>query len=134
MKITSFNDLLVAASRQAEPQRLLFVFVGVEMPEQASAEQQRRFAEKTGGYLSPRMCVDKSPAEITDFAALVEESRATGKEWDMVFAGGLGGLKGQPPTPDQVERSLKVMIELIQGGRVGKLLAFDKKGLPVRFM
>ena len=32
MNIASFDDLLVAARQQPEPQRLLFVFAGVELP------------------------------------------------------------------------------------------------------
>lgn len=134
MNIASFDDLLAAARQQPDPQRLLFVFVGVEMPAQPSAEQQQRHAQKSGGYLSPLMCVDKQPSEVADFAALVEESRATGKEWDMVFAGGLGGRNGQPPTSQDIDSALKAMIESIQGGRIGHLLAFDKQGVPVQFL
>ena len=35
MNIASFDDLLVAARQQPEPQRLLFVFAGVELPDDA---------------------------------------------------------------------------------------------------
>jgi len=36
LRITSFDDLLRAARHQAEPQRLLFVFMGAELPDDSS--------------------------------------------------------------------------------------------------
>ncbi|MEO8923737.1 MAG: ribonucleotide reductase subunit alpha, partial [Caldimonas sp.] len=41
MSISSFDDLLRAAREQPEPQRLLFVFAGAELPDDSSAVQQR---------------------------------------------------------------------------------------------
>ena len=64
MEITSFDDLLHAASAQPEPQRLLFVFAGVELPDDATPAQRERFAAGQGGALVPMMCVDKRPEEI----------------------------------------------------------------------
>ena len=43
MTISSFDDLLQAARSQPEPQRLLFVFAGVELPDDATPEQRTRF-------------------------------------------------------------------------------------------
>lgn len=133
MSIRNFTDLLAAAKTQPEPQRLLFVFVGVEMPAQPSPEQQRRFAEKQGGYLSPVMCVDKLPSEVASFAALVEESRATGKDWDMVFVAGQSGRGGQAPSAAEAEPMLKRMVDLIKAGSIGNFIAFDRQGDPVQF-
>ena len=46
MEISSFDDLLRAARQQPEPQRLLFVFAGAELPEatrpRSSARGSRR--------------------------------------------------------------------------------------------
>ena len=133
MNIATFDDLLAAAAIQPEPQRLLFVFVGAELPDAPSPEQQERFAQKRGGYLSPLMFVDKLPAEVADFAALVDESKATGKSWDMVFVAGMSGRAGQPPSPQDAEPMLKKMVESIKGGRISHLLAFDRQGMPVQF-
>ena len=36
MNITNFDDLLQAAAMQHEPQRLLFVFAGKELPDDAT--------------------------------------------------------------------------------------------------
>ena len=44
MNITSFDDLLRAAKAQPEPQRLLFVFTGAELPADASDTQREQFA------------------------------------------------------------------------------------------
>ena len=78
MSISSFDDLLRAARQQPEPQRMLFVFTGAELPDDSTPEQRRDFAAGAGGALVPLMCVDKTPDELTTFAALAEESRATG--------------------------------------------------------
>jgi len=67
MEISSFDDLLVAAREQPEPQRLLFVFAGAGLPEDSSPEQQASFAAGVGGELTPMMTVDKSPASLTTF-------------------------------------------------------------------
>ena len=89
MNIASFDDLLVAARQQPEPQRLLFVFAGVELPDDATEAQRARFEQGQGGALVPRMCVDKTPQELPSFAALVAEAQqftAPGHDWVMVFA------------------------------------------------
>ena len=53
MQIQHFDDLLRAARAQPEPQRLLMVFVGTELPEGASPEQRARFAQGEGGAWCP---------------------------------------------------------------------------------
>ncbi|HET7160419.1 MAG TPA: ribonucleotide reductase subunit alpha, partial [Burkholderiales bacterium] len=71
MVISSFDDLLRAARMQPEPQRLLFVFAGVELPADSTPEQRAGFQAGQGGALIPLMSVDKSPDELETFAALV---------------------------------------------------------------
>lgn len=133
MQIRSFADLLVAAGQQPDAQRLLFVFVAAEAPANATPEQQARLQQKTGGYLAPQVCVDKLPAEIASFAALAEESQATGKPWDLVFVAGMGGRGQQAPSSQDAEPMLRKMVDSIKGGSVGNFLAFDRAGDPVRF-
>jgi hypothetical protein len=133
LRISSFDDLLRAARRQPEPQRLLFVFTGAELPEDSLPEQRRRFAAGTGGALVPLMCVDKTPDEITTFAALVEESRASGPEWTIVFVAGLAGQRGCALTHDDAEAPLRGMVEAIKAGSHKSFIPVDRDGQPVLF-
>jgi hypothetical protein len=119
--ISSFDDLLQAARQQPEPQRLLFVFTGAELPEDSTTEQRARFAAGLGGALTPLMSVDKAPDEIRDFQALVEESRQFGQEWSVVFVAALSG-SGNP------EQALERMIASIKAGSPGALIPFDRQG------
>lgn len=97
MQITNFSDLLDAARAQGAPQRLLFLFAVRELPVNHTPGQKKRFDAGQGGALTPVMCVDKEPGELTDFAALARESAATGQPWDVVFAAALAGQDGAAP-------------------------------------
>ncbi len=133
IRISSFDDLLRAARQQAEPQRLLFVFMGAELPADSSPEQRRRFAAGAAGALFPLMCVDKSPDELTTFAALVEESRLAGPEWAVVFVAGLAGKRGQTLSHDDAEAPLQRMVDAIRAGSCGSFIPLDRDGHPVLF-
>ena len=133
MNIACFADLLSAASTQTEPQRLLFVFVAAELPEDATEAEQQRHAEGQGGSLRPVLCVDKLPAEVQDFASLLEESERTGLRWDLLFAAGLSGRAGHAPGADEAEQPLKMMVGAIETGSVGNFIAFDRQGKAVSF-
>jgi hypothetical protein len=129
--ISSFDDLLRAAREQPEPQRLLFVFAGAELPGDSTAEQRTRFEAGQGGVLTPLMSVDQVPSELGTFAALVEESRQFGHDWAIVFVASLSGRRGRPPTPEEAGRSLQYMIESIKAGAIGSFLPFDRQGQPM---
>ncbi|MFZ3182772.1 MAG: ribonucleotide reductase subunit alpha [Pseudomonas sp.] len=133
MNITEFADLLTAAAGQAEPQRLLMVFVAAELPADATEAEVQRHAEQQGGSLRPVLCVDKLPSELADFAALLAESQRTGIAWDLVFAAGLSGRGGIAPSGDEAEQPLKMMVGAIESGSVSNFLAFDRAGHAVSF-
>jgi hypothetical protein len=133
LSISSFEDLLHAARQQPEPQRLLFVFMGAELPEDSTPEQRQRFAAGSGGALVPLMCVDKSPDELTTFAALAEESWLSGPDWTMVFVAGLAGQGGRALTHDDAEAPLRRMVDAIKAGSHGSFIPFDRNGRPVLF-
>lgn len=133
MEISSFADLLRSARAQATPQRLLFVFAGAELPQDASAEQRAGFAAGEGGALVPLMCVDKTPDELQDFAELLQESLQLGADWRIVFAAALGGAGGRAPSSADCELPLQRMVEAIRQGTHGALIPFDRRGLPVQF-
>ncbi len=83
--------------------------------------------------MSPVVCVDKSPDELSDFTALVAESKRSGATWEIVFVGALSGKDGNPPSADETENSIQMMIESILQGGAGRFMAFDVEGNPVSF-
>jgi hypothetical protein len=131
--ISGFDDLLRAARAQPEPQRLLFVFAGAELPDGSTPEQQQRVAAGAGGALVPLMCVDKSADELDTFAALVEESRGAGPAWAIVFVAGMAGRGGRAPTSGDAEAPLRRMVDAIKAGDHGSFIPFDCSGQPVIF-
>lgn len=128
MTLHNFSDLLQAAHQQPEPQRLLLVFAGAELPRDATAEEKVRFGRGEGGALTPRVCVDKTPDEIESFAALREESTRTGIDWDILFVAALPGRGGFAPSTDEAVQPLQMMVEAIKGGRIGEFLAVSRQG------
>ena len=133
MNISSFDDLLCAARKQPEPQRLLFVFANAMLPDDSAPEQRARFAAGQGGALMPLMSVDKDPEAMDTFAALVEESRQFAPDWAVVFVASLPGRDGRAPTSTEADHSLQRMIESIKTGAFGAFIPFDRQGQPVLF-
>ena len=132
MEISRFDELLQAARAQAEPQRLLFVFAGVELPDDATPAQRERFARGEGGALVPQMCVDKAPDELVSFDALVQEAAQFGKEWTLVFAAALSGTLQRAPTSQDAEAPLERMEDAIKRGMHSGLIPFDRSGHAVQ--
>ena len=132
MDIAHFDDLLAAARAQTEPQRLLLVFAGASLPAGASAAQQAAFDAGEAGELGPLMCVDKSPAELADFQALLAEAATLAQPWALVFAGALGGSAGQAPGAQVVDAALQTMVEAVRTGDIGRYIAFDRGGHAVQ--
>jgi len=128
VNISSYEDLLNAANAQAEPQRLLFVFAGAELPDDCTAGQKEQFQARKGGALSPVMCVDKLAGERGSFAGLVEESRQTGASWDVVFVACMPVQSDAAPDGDETGQAFRVMIKSIQDGKIGNFLAFSPEG------
>ncbi len=133
MDITSFDDLLQVARAQSEPQRLLFVFAGVELPEDATPQQRQRFEQGGGGALVPLMTVDKLPAELPDFPALAQEAAAFGPQWQIVFAAAMSGRGGAQPGSAQADAALQRMVQAIRQGLHDAFIPFDRQGHPVVF-
>lgn len=131
--ISRFDQLLEAAAAEPEPQRLLFVFATAGLAQDATIEQRERHADGRGGALAPLMCVDKAPDELSGFEALVDESRAAGPPWQVLFVAALGGRDGQPPHATQVEQALQTLVERVRDGRFEGLLALDPSGAPLHF-
>ncbi|MFO1246051.1 MAG: ribonucleotide reductase subunit alpha [Ramlibacter sp.] len=131
MNITSFDDLLFAARSQPEPQRLLFVFAGAELPGDATPQQRASFEAGEGGALVPLMTVDKAPDEIASFHTLLEESLTFSQEWRILFVAAMSGHNGNPPSSVDAERLLEGMVESIKQGAVGSFISLDRQGQAV---
>lgn len=126
-----FEQLLQAAAAQAEPQRLLFVFTQAELPENPTPEQRERFKAGSGGALKPLACVDKSPAELSTFEALVDESRHACPPWQVLFIAALAGQEGRPPSTALVDSALHAMVEAVKAGRFAGYMALAPNGEPI---
>ena len=133
MNLSSFNELLQAARAQPQPQRLLFVFAGVELPDDSTHEQGVRFAAGQGGALVPLMVVDKDAGALLDFEALARESEHLAEDWQMVFAAALSGRHGQAPSSADCELPLQRMVQAIREGSHGAYIPFDRQGQPLLF-
>lgn len=131
LRISDFDDLLRVARQQPEPQRLLFIFAGAELPEDCTPEQRARYEAGQGGALVPLMSVDKAPAELASFAALVEESLQFGREWGVVFVAAISGRGGLAPTAAEIDRALNGMTESVKAGMFGAFMPFDRQGSPL---
>ena len=133
MTISSFDDLLQAARAQPQPQRLLFVFAGAELPDDSTADQAASFAAGEGGALVPLMVVDKDAAELPDFAALARESRQFKQNWCIVFAAALPGSNSRAPSSSDAEQPLQRMVEAIRQGSHAAFIPFDRQGQTLLF-
>ena len=131
--ISTFDDLLQAARTQPEPKRLLFVFAGVELPDDATPAQRERFEAGQGGALHPLMCVDKRPDELASFGMLVDEASQFGPSpWGIVFAAALPGKGNRAPTSEDAEAPLQAMVEAIKRGEHSGYIPFDTQGHTVQ--
>jgi len=126
--ITHFSDLLQVACTQPEPQRLLFVFVAAELPDNPNKDQVERYKTHRGGCLSPVMYVSMLPEKVVSFNSLKDESEHMGKHWDMLFVAALSGNAGHAPSLDVAEGRLQMMVESIQVGIVEDFLVFNRVG------
>lgn len=131
MNIQTFDALLSAARQQPLPQRLLFVFAGVELPDDATPTQRLEFERGEGGALVPQMCVDKGVDELHSFDQLVREAEAFGQPWGMVFAAAIAGTPGRLPSSTDAEQPLQDMVEAIRQGQLQAFIPFDPQGQAV---
>lgn len=121
-----------ACTRQAEPQRLLFVFVGAEKPGEITPNRRVKESEmndtRKGGALTPLMCLDKLASELGTFASLIETSVPAELSWDIVFVAGASEKPEIKVSRKETEQILKGMNQLIEEGNIGRFLAFNRKG------
>ena len=123
--ISSFNELLQAASQQDDAQRLLLLFANAESSSKKHKSTQR-------GTIAPVMCVDKLPQEIASFEALTEEADAISKDWNFVFIAGLSGKGDVAPTTEEADPYLNKMTnDLASGQDMSQYVVFDRSGSAI---
>ncbi|MYN45657.1 hypothetical protein GTP23_11415 [Pseudoduganella sp. FT93W] len=127
MQINSFEDLIMAAAMQTQPQRLLIAFAVAE----AEPDSEPGAAGRT--TLVPVMCVDKQVGELDTYANLVEEAQAMGQHWDVMLISTLSGQNGVLPDPQRTDAALNQMLGHIQQGQMDRMLAFDRSGDMLRY-
>ena len=130
---SGFEQLVTAAAAQPEPQVLLFVFAGAQLPADATPAQRETFEQGAGGELTPLMCAEKELAQLTSFDALVSESREVGPPWQVVFAAGVSGSNGKAPSGALVGQALNTMVDRVRHGAVHGLLALTASGDVLSF-
>jgi ATP/maltotriose-dependent transcriptional regulator MalT len=133
MNITCFDDLIAASRTQPQPQTLLMVFVDVDLPPDASAQERADFERGQGGALTPRMCLDRASAELGDWSALAAEADRQSTDWRMVMVAALSGAGGRAPGADAVEQALNRMVMAIHQGQIQAFVPLDRQGQAVDF-
>ncbi len=117
-----FSELLTKTSEQAEPQRLLFLFADTDVKNAKKSKHHQK------GTITPTMCVDKLPEELTDFKSLVKEADSISKDWDFVFIAGLSGQNGSAPSEDDAEPYLNKMTnDISSGADLSRYIILDRK-------
>lgn len=118
---SNFNQLVDAAKAQSEPQRLLFLL--------AKSERTNKEKKSTAnGTITPVMCVDKLPDELSDLSAFIVEADGINQDWDMLFIAGMNGANNQPPSPDDAGPLLEKMADdLMQGKDLSRYLVIDRE-------
>jgi len=125
--VSNFQSLITAAKQQNQPQRLLFLFAKAE-----TEENDKKKSKQHRGTLSPLMCVDKLPEELTTFAAFSEEADNISPDWDFMLAVGLSGQNGIAPTTEEAEPFLNQMVDNLTAGQdLTQYVIFDREDNPV---
>lgn len=115
-----FHQLLASANSQSQAQRLLFLFAKIDESEEKDSQ--------TRGTISPVMCVDKLPTELSDFETLVAEADSVAPGWDFVFISGLSGENNKAPSTDDAEPYLNKMTNDVASGQdLSRYMILDRQ-------
>lgn len=124
--IKLFKELMAMTQEQPAPQRLLFLFANAEATNPKKSKKHQR------GTISPVMCVDKLPEELSTFEALVKEADSIEKNWNFVFIASLSGDNGVAPTTDEAEPYLNKMANDVETGNgISRYVVFDREENPI---
>jgi len=122
----TFKELLKLTNEQDQPQRLMFLFANAESKNSKKSKKHQQ------GTISPVMCVDKLPEELTTFSALKQEADSIEKNWNFVFIASLSGEDGMTPSQDDAEPFLNKMVNDVQtGNNIGRYVIYDREENPI---
>ena len=122
---SNFKKMIDAAEAQEQPQRILIML--------AKSEIEISDKEKgMSGTITPVICVDKTPDEVTSFEDFVKEADSINSDWDMMFIAGLSGENNEMPTPEDADPILNQMVNnLMSGQDLSRYLVLDRNDDPV---
>ena len=100
---------------------------------EGSPQERARFEQGQGGALTPRMCVDRSLVDLSDWTRLAAEADQQSRDWRMVMVGALAGAGGRAPQDDAIEQALNRMVMAIHQGQIQGFIPFDRQGQAVHF-
>ncbi|PCI72011.1 MAG: ribonucleotide reductase subunit alpha [Gammaproteobacteria bacterium] len=122
---SNFKKMIDAAKAQEQPQRILIML--------AKSEVEENDKEKgMSGTITPVICVDKTPDEITSFEDFIKEADSINSDWDMMFIAGLSGENNEMPTPEDADPILNQMVNnLMSGQDLSRYLVLDRNDDPV---
>ena len=122
---SSFKKMIDAAEAQEQPQRILIMLAKSEV---AANDKEKGMS----GTITPVICVDKTPDEITSFEDFVKEADSINPDWDMMFIAGLAGENNEMPTPEDADPILNNMVNnLMSGQDLSRYLVLDRNDDPV---
>ena len=122
---SNFKKMIDAAQAQDQPQRILIMLAKSEVEE---SDKEKGIS----GTITPVICVDKTPDEITSFEDFVKEADSINSEWDMMFIAGLAGENNEMPTPEDADPILNQMVNnLMSGQDLSRYLVLDRNDDPV---
>jgi len=114
-----FAKVLASAQEQSAPQRLLFMLAQSETTSKADSQAQ--------GTISPLMCVDKLPEELSNFKDFVAEADTVSQDWNMIFIAAMPGENGITPSSEDAEPVLNMMVnDLVSGQDLSRYLILDR--------
>ncbi len=121
-----FEGLLQMAQQQDEPQRMLLLFAKAEDVKQKKKKKESR------GTITPVMCVDKLPEELSCFEKLVNEADSVSKDWDFMLIASLSGENQITPSSEDAEPFLNRMTnDVASGNDLSRYVIFDRKQNPI---
>ena len=121
-----FNELLQMANQQEQPQRMLLLFA------KADEVKNKKKSKESKGTITPVMCVDKLPEELSSFDNLVYEADSVNKDWDFMIIASLSGENQITPSSEDAEPFLNRMTnDVAAGNDLSRYVIFDRQQNPI---